>query len=374
MQVAGRGAATRGDTVLFVTHVGYFGGSAVSLRTVLRHLDRGLGRVLAAPDGGPVAAALIDEHLVGDHVPLPWATGRGLRSAAAVVATARLIATTIRRRRRLVAIHANGLIDALLAAPAAAIARVPLVVWVHETDAAARRSYRLAVLAARAAPRVEWAAVSDALARELRTTRWMKGARVHVVPNPIEATRRTGETTSGVILRVGYLGTDTLVKGFDLLPEVARRLADRQDMRLLVFARRHHGIPPAIERVWHELDELSPGAVELRGKAQDVGAAYADCDIVLCPSRAESFSRVAAEAMTEGLPVVAADIPAVREVVGDAGILFPRGDTAAAARALGRLADEPALRRRLASAGRERARAFDPSGISRRLEELYLRQ
>lgn len=71
-------------------------------------------------------------------------------------------------------------------------------------------------------------------------------------------------------------------------------------------------------------------------------------------SRYEGFGMPAAEAMACGTPVVASDIPALREVLGRAGIKV-RLDPAALARELVRVAAEPALRAELSARSLERA-------------------
>jgi glycosyltransferase involved in cell wall biosynthesis len=63
------------------------------------------------------------------------------------------------------------------------------------------------------------------------------------------------------------------------------------------------------------------------------------------------------EAMASGLPVVAADVPQTREVLGGAGHLFPPGDPSALADLIVRLAADPAERARSAEAGLAAARA-----------------
>ena len=59
----------------------------------------------------------------------------------------------------------------------------------------------------------------------------------------------------------------------------------------------------------------------------------------MCPSVLESFCRVAAEAMLNGIPVVGSDLAPIRALLGDdeAGLLFPVGDTHRAAEAIARL-------------------------------------
>ena len=77
----------------------------------------------------------------------------------------------------------------------------------------------------------------------------------------------------------------------------------------------------------------------------------------MCPSVLESFCRVAAEAMLNGIPVVGSDLAPIRALLGDdeAGLLFPVGDTHRAAEAIARLVADgglrPASARRAAAGG-----------------------
>ena len=66
----------------------------------------------------------------------------------------------------------------------------------------------------------------------------------------------------------------------------------------------------------------------------------------------ESFGIVTAEAMAAGLPIVASDIPAFRDVLrnGQAGELFAVGDADDLARVMARLLDDPARRAELSVA------------------------
>jgi spore coat protein SA len=81
-------------------------------------------------------------------------------------------------------------------------------------------------------------------------------------------------------------------------------------------------------------------------------------DVVVLPSIwAEPFGMPAAEAIAAGVPVVATRVGGLQEVVedGQTGFLVEPGDSAATAQAVGGLLDDVELRRRLGSAGRERA-------------------
>jgi glycosyltransferase involved in cell wall biosynthesis len=67
-----------------------------------------------------------------------------------------------------------------------------------------------------------------------------------------------------------------------------------------------------------------PGGVRSLGLVprQELAALYRRASVLVFPSRYEGFGLPVLEAMASGLRVAAADIPAVREVVGDAAILF----------------------------------------------------
>jgi glycosyltransferase involved in cell wall biosynthesis len=90
---------------------------------------------------------------------------------------------------------------------------------------------------------------------------------------------------------------------------------------------------------------------------EDVAALYAAADAFVLPSVKEPYGTVYGEAMAAGLPVVgwrAGNLPYLAEHERE-GLLVAPGDLDGLARALARLADDPALRRRLGEAARERA-------------------
>jgi len=84
---------------------------------------------------------------------------------------------------------------------------------------------------------------------------------------------------------------------------------------------------------------------------------YALADVFALPTDREGYGTVFAEALAHGLPVIAADIPSVRAIVGAAGVFVPPRRVAPLAAAL-RLMTDAWLRRRLRAAARRRAQAL----------------
>jgi glycosyltransferase-like protein len=105
----------------------------------------------------------------------------------------------------------------------------------------------------------------------------------------------------------------------------------------------------------------------------DLGGWYRAADAFAFPSVKEGFGLVVLEALAAGLPVVASDIPVFAEYLEDgrSALLVPPGDRAALAGALGRLAADPGLRRRLAAGGRPLLDRFTWAAAARATAEIY---
>jgi glycosyltransferase involved in cell wall biosynthesis len=85
---------------------------------------------------------------------------------------------------------------------------------------------------------------------------------------------------------------------------------------------------------------------------------YTHADVLLTTSLYETFGLTVLEAMSRGCVPVAFRLPALQELIGDAGITVPVGDVEASANATAALADAPGLRASLAERGRLRAADF----------------
>jgi phosphatidylinositol alpha-mannosyltransferase len=373
-------ALARGDelpadppAVVFVSLPIGLGGSTRSLANLLGYLDGEVTRVLAAPPGGRFVGLVADTGRAEWHLPVVD-DGQGMAVFRRARTAARLAVALRRHRGRVAAVHANGFNELAAALPAALLWRLPVVVWVHNFTrgravAVMSRVWRL--LGRRV--QLRWAAVSP-LARDLVVDAGLAAAGdVVIVPNPIDADDVVGphvDGPAGEPPAVAFLGAPRDYKGFQFLPELVEGVAEQEPVRWLLFTRQTDDHLP---EVWDRLRALeAAGRLTVEGKVNDVRQAYARCDVVVCPSVQESFCRVAAEAMLNGIPVVGSDLEPVRALLGDgdAGLLFPVGDVAAGAEAIVRLARDPGLRQRLGDQGRARAAVFGGEPVRRAFLEL----
>jgi glycosyltransferase involved in cell wall biosynthesis len=92
----------------------------------------------------------------------------------------------------------------------------------------------------------------------------------------------------------------------------------------------------------------------------DLSAAYADADLLVLPSRAETYGMVVTEALARAVPVLATDVAGVPEALGTApggarpGALLPPGDPDALAEAIRRWLTDQGWRDELRAAARSR--------------------
>lgn len=114
------------------------------------------------------------------------------------------------------------------------------------------------------------------------------------------------------------------------------------------------------------------GHVSVVGLRSDVPDLLAAADVFAFSSLWEGLGGALLEAMAAGVPIVAFDIPAVRETVGAAGVLVPPGDDEAFGRALGVLAGDDGRRVELAAQGQRRfAAGHDLDVVADRTVAMY---
>lgn len=119
---------------------------------------------------------------------------------------------------------------------------------------------------------------------------------------------------------------------------------------------------------------VNEGLVEWLGHVSDMPALLASADVVVLPSYREGLPKTLIEAAACALPLVTTDVPGCREVVrhDQDGLLAPVREWRPLADAIARLDDDPALRKRLGLAAREKALAqFDERIVIDRTIAVY---
>ena len=163
-----------------------------------------------------------------------------------------------------------------------------------------------------------------------------------------------------------FVGRKERYKGYDALRDAAPIVwRERPDARFRVIGQRRFGGPrPLADARWEE-----PGIVGEDEKAE----AYARATIFCMPSEHETFGHTYLEAWSAKRPVIAGDIPPLREVVRE-GVdgLHARNEPRDIARAILALLADPALARRMGGSGHARvAERWTWPAIAERTERAY---
>jgi glycosyltransferase involved in cell wall biosynthesis len=105
----------------------------------------------------------------------------------------------------------------------------------------------------------------------------------------------------------------------------------------------------------------------------DLVRSYQEAGVLVLPSRYEGFGLPALEAMACGTPVVCGDIPALREIAGDAALFVAPDDASEMAREIRRVLTDDALAADLSRRGIANARKYSWEQTARRTLDAYRR-
>jgi glycosyltransferase involved in cell wall biosynthesis len=183
-------------------------------------------------------------------------------------------------------------------------------------------------------------------------------SRVHVVhsgPGLVATAAPDAETPSDAAPYFLFVGNLTASKN---LPFLVRAFAEADVDARLVLA----GRPAEHFGELREAIEASPKRDRIdvleNVKDDDLDSLYRHAVALVLPSRYEGFALTPLEAMSRGCPVLASDIPAVREVSGDGAWLLPVDDNAGWEQALRTLLRDGEVREALKQRGAMRSAGF----------------
>ncbi len=158
------------------------------------------------------------------------------------------------------------------------------------------------------------------------------------------------------IVTVGFLWWR---KGYEYALSAIKKLVDKgYDIKFKIVSSKTVGKESKFKMLYTIEDMRLDDFVYLYGKMSPDGVRKMlwESDIFLLSSLSEGISNAALEAMSCGLPVVSTDCGGMREAITDGveGFIVPVRDPDAMAMALGKLVEDPQLRKQMGLAARER--------------------
>jgi glycosyltransferase involved in cell wall biosynthesis len=261
----------------------------------------------------------------------------------------------------------GALIDGLIASPCAAqllpnAGRIRMTVLLHmplataldaRHDASAQRSERVVLRAAAGV------VVTSEWTRQQVLSRYgIPACRVHVARPGVDRVAASARPVRGHLLCVGTLGRH---KGQDLLVEALAGLGDL-DWHCVLAGPLDHA-PDFVDQLQTRITRLGYGdRVRLAGvlTGAALSHAYTTADLLVAPSRSETYGMAVTEALAHGVPVIAAAVGGMPESLGVStdgtrpGQLIPSGDPAALAAAIRQWLGDERHRHRLRVAARKR--------------------
>lgn len=342
--------------VLFVGHDNHLGGAQLALRDTVAALE-GSDRHVVLPQGdGPLeeqltaAGATVHRLPVGLWGRAPYGAVRNrARVLIGGVGSAGGLVALLRSLRPDLVITNTGLPTA--GAAAARVLGLPHAWWLHERqrrEAALDFAFSLERMRAFMSGSGHVIVPSAFLAQECAT--WVPAVRLHVVqPTVAPVVPAPHVVPAASIRRVVFPGGLQEVKRpMDALDAVLRVREGHPDVSLDIVG--YDG--PLRAAVEARVDAARAGSsVRIRGFLSDWSELLQPGSVVVSCGLSETFGRVLVEAMSAGVPVVAADAGASPEIItsGHNGLLYRPGDPVDLAHSLRSLMENPGRAQRLAS-------------------------
>jgi glycosyltransferase involved in cell wall biosynthesis len=216
-------------------------------------------------------------------------------------------------------------------------------------------------------------AVLSAAADVITTSAWTRrrllelyrlaSDRVHVATPGVDAADPAAGTAAGDALLC--VAAVTFTKGHDVLLDALATIPDLPWRCVCVGSLERD--PVFVNGLRHRSrDDGLADRIKFAGArtGADLDRTYAAADLLVLPSRAETYGMVVTEALARGLPVVAAEVGGLTEALGHGadgirpGLLVPPEDPAALGAALRAWLGDAELRKRLRQAARERRQSL----------------
>lgn len=360
--------------ILQVSSARAFGGGERHLSDLARGLaERGHEVFVALREGSPLRGRLANIP-VRNIFTLPLRNALDLGSALSLARLARENGADI--------IHAHVARDYTLAAFAARRAPGTRLVVTRHVLFPLSRAHRLTLSNVSRA-----IAVSEAVARSLRSQRIFDADRIRVVANGVDLARfeqacsgtEHARASTGGPLRVGIVGELSALKGQEEFVRAAALVSEKfgDGVEFLIVGEDTSRGGEYRAHVSRLAEELKLGArVRFLGRLdeEEMPRLLSSLDLFVSASRSEAFGMAMVEALACGVPVVATATEGAREIVEDGatGLLVPLGDVRALAAAVASMLEDGPRRRLFGARASEAARArFDLARMVEATERVY---
>ena len=264
--------------------------------------------------------------------------------------------------------------DTLIAAPAARLAKVPLIVRTRHLASPVGSLLTYTWLPHRVTT------VSHHVRRQL-IGRGVPAEHVQAIYTPVVLTPRLEHSTlrdelnlSSDAILVGCVAVLRPNKGhLELINAMLPLLRTRPKLHLVLAG----GGSPGFEQLQaHSKHSGVSDRIHMLGTRRDVPNVMAGLDIFCLATRQEAMGTAFLEAAASGLPVIGTDVGGVGEMMrpGETGLLVPLDDAQALQNALIQLIDSPALRTKMGQAGYQRVHTegiFTTETLAKRTECIY---
>lgn len=337
--------AARSRPLVVFAHKGHdwIRGSEQCLLDLLSGLDRDSFRLLVLTNGATLATEVERRGVEAVRVK-HWSGG------AFVNALTRQRVTRLLRDRQAALVHANMAVTLPLVIPAARRLGIPVLTHLHLPFESLRERHRALVRQSTLT-----VGVAEHVVAPLRAGMFAP-AKVRVVDNAVNTDRLAGGDASGLRAALG-IGANAFVA--TAVGSLIARKGQQAIVRAMAIARAG-GVDAHLLLCGDGEDDASlrslaitlgvGPAVHFLGMRRDVGAILRDAtDVLVSASREEAQPLSVLEAQWLGVPVVASDIVAHRQVMPRSGAaLFPVDDPEMLARELLAMAADPARWRAVA--------------------------
>lgn len=364
--------------IAFISHASVLNGAPISLAELVEEIirERGPGTISV---GWPAPGPILNRYDLSGAEIFFYAGGFGGRE---ILVTRPKIMKKLQKRfkdNKVEMVIANSL-ESFRAVQAASERRIPVIWMIHELMTAYRDRRELPEMkaAAQMADRLIFnSRTSLSFSSELGESIIEKSGiiypGVHLPPRIVDkrtVRRELGLEVEGIIL--GSIGDICPQKGYESLIRAFGIISrSYPEARLLIIGRTPERYRDFRDRLIDLSRELDLGElVDFLGEKLDLPRWIPALDLLIHPSRRESFGRVIVEALAREVPVVAARSGGAEEILtdGKTGFLVSVGDSGALAGSVLRMIGNHDQARAMARRGREEVK--DRYTIARTAREL----